>query len=154
MTPDEVAERLLADPEVDGLTFSGGEPMAQARGLARVAELARARRDLSLICFTGFRLERLARDPPDPGVPELLSQIDVLIDGRYVAALNDGTGLRGSTNQRVHHLTDRLRDVDLEHQPRRAEVTLSGRDLTIIGIPPRHVLTSLGVATGRAKEPS
>ena len=50
---------LLADPDVRGLTFSGGEPMAQAAALARVAELAREQRDLSVVSFTGYRIERL-----------------------------------------------------------------------------------------------
>ena len=34
LTPVQLAARLLVDPNVDGLTFSGGEPMAQAAGLA------------------------------------------------------------------------------------------------------------------------
>jgi anaerobic ribonucleoside-triphosphate reductase activating protein len=136
--PGDLAELLLADPGVTGLTFSGGEPMMQAAGLAATVRAARRRRPLSLICFTGFRLERLRADPPSAGVADLLAEVDVLIDGVYVAALNDGRGLRGSTNQRVHHLTGRLLawDAELVRGPRAVEVAVSGPEALLIGVPP------------------
>jgi anaerobic ribonucleoside-triphosphate reductase activating protein len=134
----ELAARLLTDPHVTGLTFSGGEPMMQAAGLAATARAARRHRPLSLICFTGFRLERLRADPPSAGVADLLAEVDVLIDGVYAAPLNDGRGLRGSTNQRVHHLTGRLLawDADLVSGPRTVEVAVSGPEAVLIGVPP------------------
>ncbi len=39
-SPEEILEKFDLNV-LDGLTFSGGEPMQQAAGLARVAELAR-----------------------------------------------------------------------------------------------------------------
>jgi anaerobic ribonucleoside-triphosphate reductase activating protein len=65
-SPEEVAVECLARPEVTGLTFSGGEPMLQAAGLAAVIRAARRVRDLSLICFTGYTVERLRTGPPAP----------------------------------------------------------------------------------------
>jgi anaerobic ribonucleoside-triphosphate reductase activating protein len=135
MTPEEAVAQLLAHPQVTGLTFSGGEPMLQAAGLAAVARLARRRRELSIICYTGFTLEQLRARPPGPGVEDLLGEIDVLIDGPYVAALNDRRGLRGSANQRVHHLTDRLRGFDFERAPRRIEIHLRDDYALLVGIP-------------------
>lgn len=134
--PDLAAE-LLADPEVTGVTFSGGEPMRQAAALAEVARCVRAARDVTLIVFTGFRLVELLRRPPGPGVEQLLAEADVLIDGRYVAARNDGRGLRGSDNQRVHLLTERLRDAygDLTTGPRRTEIRLKGKSALLVGVP-------------------
>ncbi|TXR92413.1 radical SAM protein [Streptomyces sp. col6] len=146
--PAELARELLADERVTGLTFSGGEPMAQAAGLAEVARLAREIRDVSVICFTGHRLERLRTRPPDPGVPALLAEVDVLVDGVYVAALDDGRGLRGSTNQRVHHLTGRLAgaDYDFEHRTRSAEIAVSGPEALLIGVPPPGLLDAFDLA--------
>ncbi|MEV4517916.1 4Fe-4S single cluster domain-containing protein [Dactylosporangium sp. NPDC049525] len=140
-TPMAVAElvaTLLADPLVDGLTFSGGEPMLQAAGLAEVAAQARELRDVSLICYTGHRIEHLRGRGASPGVDALLAQVDVLIDGLYRADHNDGVGLRGSSNQRVHHLTQRLADPvhDFESRPRRVEVYRSGEDVLFVGVPP------------------
>lgn len=137
MHPADLATELLADPQVTGLTFSGGEPMAQATALAAVIRTARQRRDLTLICFTGFRLAELRRRPPDPGVEDLLAQVDMLVDGRYVAARNDGRGLRGSGNQQVHMLTGRLADAyqELANGPRRTEFRLRGRSAMLVGVP-------------------
>lgn len=134
--PDLAAE-LLADPAVTGLTFSGGEPMLQATALAELARCARRERDVTLIVFTGFRLEELRREPPGPGVSDLLEESDVLIDGRYVAARNDQRGLRGSDNQRVHLLTSRLRGcyADLTAGPRRTEIRLRPASALLVGVP-------------------
>ncbi|MEV7008576.1 4Fe-4S single cluster domain-containing protein [Streptosporangium sp. NPDC051022] len=151
LSPEALAGELLADPDVMGFTFSGGEPMIQAAALAETMTIARRTRDLSLICFTGYTLERLRSRPPSPGVGALLAQVDVLIDGRYVDSRDRGVGLRGSDNQRVHHLTGRLEHVgyDFEHGPRGADVLLSGTTVQVVGIPPAGLLPALGLLTGR-----
>jgi anaerobic ribonucleoside-triphosphate reductase activating protein len=153
VSPDELARELCAGP-VTGLTLSGGEPMSQAPGLAQLIDEARGLRALSIICFTGYRLERLRRDPPGPGVAGLLSRVDVLIDGRYVAALDNGRGLRGSTNQRVHQLTDRLRHTgfDFEHGPRRTEIVVGPTQARLVGVPTAAARTAFDVAT-RPRQP-
>jgi len=50
-----------------------------------------------------------ARELPDPAVAELLEHTDILVDGPYDRERPD-TQRRwiGSTNQRIHFLTDRL----------------------------------------------
>lgn len=141
MRPADLAAELLAHPDVTGFTFSGGEPMAQAAALAQVIKIARRQRDLTLICFTGYRLAELDKRPPGPGIAQLLAQTDVLIDGRYVAERNDGRGMRGSSNQRVHLLTGRLAHAagELAHGPRRTEIRLRGPSALLVGVPSREV---------------
>lgn len=141
--PEALAAELLADPCVTGLTLSGGEPMEQARGLAAAVRAARADRELSVICFTGYRLGELAGRP---GADDLLAELDVLIDGRYVRSRNDDRGLRGSDNQRVHHLTGRLAGsaAALEGGPRRAELRVRGSGALLVGVPPRALAERLG----------
>jgi anaerobic ribonucleoside-triphosphate reductase activating protein len=143
---DDLVEELLQDPQVTGITFSGGEPMLQAAGLARLARLARRKRDIDIICFTGFQRDNLEGNPPGPGVDELLSELDVLIDGPYIARLNDNLGLRGSRNQRIHYLSDRLRHVNLDQIPRNAEIHIMDGQAMMIGVPP----TRLGEAYNQA----
>lgn len=131
--------------------------MSQAAGLARLVRRARQIRDVSVVCFTGHRLERLRTRPPSPDVPGLLAAVDVLIDGTYVAALNDGRGLRGSSNQRVHHLTPRLVDsgYDFEGRARDVEIAVDGREALLIGVPPRDFPAAFerAVDTVRARTP-
>ncbi|MWA02805.1 4Fe-4S cluster-binding domain-containing protein [Actinomadura sp. LD22] len=147
VAPDDLADELLADPDVTGLTLSGGEPMAQAAGLADLVRAARARRELSVLCFTGFRRSELTGRPD---AEALLAEVDVLIDGRYVRSRNDDRGLRGSANQRVHHLTDRLAGAaeELAAGPRRAEVRVRGGEALLVGVPPR----ALSEGFARARE--
>jgi anaerobic ribonucleoside-triphosphate reductase activating protein len=142
VSPEFLAEKLLANPAIEGLTFSGGEPMLQAAGLAMLAQIARKKRDISIICYTGFTLEQLQQNPPGPGVSGLLSEVDVLIDGLYIAALNDNRGLRGSVNQRVHFLSDRLKGFDFENCPRTMEIHISGGEALLVGIPSKAGLTA------------
>ena len=61
-----------------------------------------------------------------PGIADLLDQVDVLIDGPYIERMNDNRGLRGSRNQKIHHLTERLTEYNLEDQNRQAEIHLHG----------------------------
>jgi anaerobic ribonucleoside-triphosphate reductase activating protein len=142
LTPQEILERLDLEA-IDGLTFSGGEPMEQAAGLASLAHLARRERDLDLICFTGYRYERLVKNPPNNGVAELLAEIDVLIDGPFVHTLNDSKGLRGSSNQRLIHLTSKLKGYDLESQARKVEITITDGEFSLIGIPTPEMMSAL-----------
>ena len=81
MTAQDLASELLANPEIEGLTFSGGEPMLQAAGLASVVRLARLQRQqrqqapLSVISFTGFTLDQLRRNPAKmPGIADFLGE--------------------------------------------------------------------------------
>ncbi|MET7606619.1 4Fe-4S single cluster domain-containing protein [Streptomyces avermitilis] len=152
--PAVLAAELVADPAVDGLTFSGGEPMQQAAALAELARCARRIRDLTLVCFTGYRLERLRARPPAPGVDMLLDEVDVLVDGLYAAERNDGRGLRGSTNQQVHHLTGRLEDrgYDFTGRDRDAEIFVDGPAALLIGVPPPALLTVFDTAVDRARQ--
>jgi anaerobic ribonucleoside-triphosphate reductase activating protein len=145
MTPEELLARLDLD-QISGITFSGGEPMEQAAGLAAVARLARATKELNFICFTGYRYERLVENPPNEGVPELLAMLDVLIDGPYIQQLNDSLGLRGSSNQRVIHLTSRLQGHDLVGRPRTVEFTIQHGEVRLIGIPTPEMLAALDKA--------
>lgn len=133
---ETLAEELLAGPDIEGLTISGGEPMLQAASLARLVRLMKSRRDVNVICFTGFRIEQLHHAPPGPGVHDFLQEIDVLIDGPYIQRLNDNAGLRGSRNQRVIHLTDRLVHFDFENAPRKAEVHITSGQAMLVGVPP------------------
>jgi len=98
---------------IEGVTLLGGEPFEQAPALAEVAREAR-RRGLSVVVFTGYTLEAL-RAGAVPGAEALLSETDLLVDGRY--RRDEPESRRrwaGSTNQRFHFLTDRYRP-GIEH---------------------------------------
>lgn len=102
-----VAEILASHP--DGITISGGEPFLQAPALAELIGLVREREDLGVICYTGRTYEELRESIE---AQPLLEVIDLLIDGPYVLELDDGLPLRGSSNQRLVHLSGRYSDIE------------------------------------------
>jgi anaerobic ribonucleoside-triphosphate reductase activating protein len=109
----ELVERALAWPGIaagDGLTISGGEPFEQAAALADLCAALRARRDLSILAFSGFTLAEL-EGAGDPDRKRLLGMLDVLVDGPFVEALAADLLWRGSANQRVRFLTERHADL-------------------------------------------
>src|SRR5262249_17351777 len=93
-----------AAPEIEGVTFLGGEPFEQAAALAQLAARARSLR-LSVMTFSGYTLEEL-RGSKEPAVHALLAVTDLLVDGRYDAAQPESSRRwAGSRNQRFHFLT-------------------------------------------------
>lgn len=94
---------------VNGLTLLGGEPFEPKNQRALVPFLHRVREaypNKTIWCFTGFTLDgELWKDGAYPRcevTDEMLSLIDVLVDGRYVKALKDiSLRFRGSSNQRI-----------------------------------------------------
>lgn len=152
LVPIEIlGQYILAQPDLSGLTLSGGEPMLQAVALAGLAEKVRQQRPaLDLICFTGYQWKDLIARAAlgDTGIERLLGQVDVLIDGPYIQAQDNGRGLRGSANQVVHRLTETGRKMryDFENAPRQVEIYVSDGQYLLSGVPPTGLLDALGRA--------
>jgi len=112
MSSSEIAleiEQAHENYGIEGVTFLGGEPTYQAKGLAEVAVFCQLQR-LSVMVFTGFRLEQL-RQRNLPGVEQLLNHTDVLVDGPFIAARRDSSrNWVGSENQKFHYLTQRYEE--------------------------------------------
>lgn len=107
MSEEEIAG--VAEENGNNVTFTGGDPMYQAEG---IAELARRLRRLGyrLWCYTGFLYEDLLGEDSPAGARELLAELDVLVDGPYIEALRDTDLMfRGSSNQRIIDVPASLR---------------------------------------------
>lgn len=109
VTATSMVEKMMAAKAafgIEGITFLGGEPMLQAKGLAEVATAAQAA-GLSVLVFTGYTVDELTLLAPD-GTQALLGATDVLVDGPYKADQPDATrSWVGSKNQQFHYLTAR-----------------------------------------------
>lgn len=140
-TPRELAdvvgelERNQAEHGLEGVTLLGGEPFAHAEGAAELAETARTM-GLSVMVFTGYLLEDL-RLKRDPKIDRLLARTDLLIDGPYDRNKTDITRRWiGSTNQRIHFLSERYSADDSFWKERNTlEIRICGLELTINGFP-------------------
>lgn len=125
---DRLAEALL-DPayERDGVTILGGEPFAQPAGLLALVRALRARGCSHILCYSGFTYEALLRRAEgESAIALALADIDMLIDGPYVAALASGAGpWTGSGNQRVLSFPVREAFLELRRRIKGAQPELS-----------------------------
>lgn len=120
---NELESRILAQENIDGVTFSGGEPFEQASALA---ELARRLQEcgLTVVCYTGYTIEQLwAGNREDWNA--LLSEVDLLIDGPFIESERCHEPFRGSENQNIIYLSGRISPENVEEAHQSAELTLS-----------------------------
>ena len=86
-----------------GITLSGGEPFMQSEALLDVAKECK-NLNLDVWAYTGYTFEDLT-DKKNPNYfnnINLLRNIDVLVDGRFIETKKDITlRFRGSSNQRI-----------------------------------------------------
>ena len=96
----KIIDAVDANPLLDGVTFSGGEPFCQPEAFYELG-VELKKRNLNLLAYTGYTYEELI-SMEDESVNKLLSILDLLVDGRFVLEERDLTLLfRGSKNQRV-----------------------------------------------------
>ena len=106
----QLLDEGLQNPLLCGVTFSGGEPMCQARALAELARLFRENGVDDIACYTGYLVEDLLAGKVD-GADELMKELDVLVDGQFVQAQRCyDAKFKGSSNQRVIDVQATLRE--------------------------------------------
>lgn len=99
MAVEDIVEIVRENPLCRGVTFSGGEPFAQAAGFRKLAQLLKAA-GYEVASYSGYTFEQLLHGTPDQR--ELLRWIDVLIDGPFLQEQKSlEVPFRGSRNQRI-----------------------------------------------------
>ena len=99
MDEEVLLEIVQSNPLCRGVTFSGGEPFAQAAGFARLAKLLKEK-GYEVASYSGYTFEELLEGTPDQKL--LLETIDILIDGPFLMAQKSlELAFRGSRNQRI-----------------------------------------------------
>ena len=99
ISPEELVSIILKNPLTDGVTFSGGEPFAQASDCAQIARAVREK-GLNIWAYSSWTFEQLLAGTQEQR--ELLELCDVLVVGPFILAQRSlSLKWRGSTNQRV-----------------------------------------------------
>ena len=105
MDTEKIIARMDANPLLDGITLTGGEPFEQPDACRILADAAHAR-GLNVWAYSGYTFEQLC------AVPEkrrLLEACDVLGDGPFLLAERSlDLRFRGSKNQRVLKVAELL----------------------------------------------
>ena len=108
MTVQELLDVVKSD-EFSNVTFSGGDPMYQLEAFTELARRIKEETGKNIWCYTGFTYEEIKADER---MSRILPYIDTLVDGPFVEALRDPElHFRGSSNQRIIHLTDEKDDA-------------------------------------------
>ena len=99
METDTLVALVESNPLCRGVTFSGGEPFAQAEGYAELAKALKAK-GYEIASYSGYTFEQLIKGTN--AQKQLLQNIDILIDGPFILAEKSlEVPFRGSKNQRI-----------------------------------------------------
>lgn len=121
--------------QADGMTISGGEPFDRTEGLEELVCWFAENVSEDILIYTGYTIEELqARG--DKMTDCILKNTAVLVDSPYIASLNDGRGIRGSSNQRVFVWKYPERYQGAEVWERQVQFVAERDSLLQIGVPP------------------
>ena len=103
----EIFDQLDHD-YIEGITFSGGDPLHSANRLDvrnLMAEIKEKYPNKTIWLYTGYRWEEIWHYP-------MMKYIDVVVDGEFVIELKDTKLLwKGSSNQRVIDVKQTLKNT-------------------------------------------
>lgn len=139
MNVENLAQEILENSDLDGLTISGGEPFLQSTALnLLICQLKRESSSLNYIIYTGYELEELTQEQHKA----LINNVDLIISGPYIHELNNNRSLAGSTNQTFHYISDKLIPFkkEIESGIRNIELEIKDKELIITGVPDIQVL--------------
>lgn len=107
-TEDKII-KFLSDDKIKGLSLLGGDPLMKKNRTTINKLIKRIKKELptkDIYVWTGYTFEEL-EEIEDKELKEILTNIDFLIEGRFVEELKDRKCyLRGSTNQRIFEKVD------------------------------------------------
>lgn len=116
----------------DGVTITGGEPFYQPAELYLLIKMLRQLGYYDILVYTGYDYAYIKER-----FPHILSQIDVLVDGRYEDNLNNNIGLKGSLNQECIIMNSKLKSkyCDFNIKLRERQNFVSNDKIISVGIP-------------------
>lgn len=122
----------LAPEYINGLSLLGGEPFEPSNQASLLPFLRRVKElypDKTVWCYTGYLFDSELLSPSRARcehTDEMLSMIDVLVDGEFVQELyNISLQFRGSSNQRIIDVKKSLAlDETIEYVPKSGRIEL------------------------------
>jgi anaerobic ribonucleoside-triphosphate reductase activating protein len=156
---ENVGDWILSCSDIEGVTFSSGEPFQQAPDLLELCEYVKTRGpDFSIGLFSGYTMRELVsgrwqyRSGEDSRwyqgrrqlVDRIRDHLDFGIFGRFSPAqATSDKPLCGSRNQEVVFFTERYSERDLQPQACEVNISHDGEEMTITGFPTEDFLKAL-----------
>jgi anaerobic ribonucleoside-triphosphate reductase activating protein len=131
-----LAEQILQTGHIEGVTFSGGEPFAQAETLGILGEVLQ-RHGLNVVTYSGYTFKYLQNENRNDW-KRLLGVTDLLIAGPFISELRCHLPWRGSLNQSMVFLSEQFRNhpaIHMENVQTMEFIIESDGALRITGFP-------------------
>lgn len=122
---EDIKQQVKKLKNQKGLTFSGGDPMCQAKQCAEIAKYAKSL-GMDIWCYTGYTFEQLL-SMNNKDILEFLNYIDILVDGKFVLEEKSyNLKFKGSKNQRIIDVSrslieDKIVLLEEEKEPTKKE---------------------------------
>lgn len=121
--------------QIDGITFSGGEPLYQPKEL--LALLKKLPKELDKMLFTGYKKEELS-----PIQLECYNMFDLVVEDRFDISKMGNFLWRGSSNQKISSPTKKYdkKTIKSIHKAKSAgiEIKVIDNELIFYGIPTKN----------------
>lgn len=102
---NSLADIILENNEIEGVTFTGGEPLLQSKALYELGSILK-KHNLSIIIFTGYSYD-VIEDINDANWNNLFSVTDILISGPYIEEENTTTKWEEISYKEYEFFSDR-----------------------------------------------
>lgn len=102
---EDIYQKIIGNPLIQAVTFSGGEPFCQETQLAYLASLIK-KKGYEIAVYTGYLFEDLLQQQKSA----LLRYTDILVDGPFLMKERSmDLHFKGSKNQRVLNVRESLK---------------------------------------------
>ncbi len=108
---DKIFGKIIRDPLIKGVTFSGGEPFCQPEPLNYLAGMLKEK-GYHVMSYSGYTFEELLKmSEENSDIKGLLEKLDILVDGRFELSQRSlELKFKGSRNQRLIDVPKSLKE--------------------------------------------
>jgi anaerobic ribonucleoside-triphosphate reductase activating protein len=111
LSVNDIFGNIAGDSAIEGVSFTGGEPLEQMDALLELCRRIKEETGLSIVVYSGYYIDEIkALD----GGNEILGLIDILVAGPFMREMLTPDSIAGSANQEIFFLTGRYSPTDLD----------------------------------------
>ena len=133
LSTERICEIIDEIGDMDGITISGGEPFLQVKELISLVDRVSEKVNKDILIYTGFAMNELESSYPYE-MEFIKSKVSVIIDGEYIAMMDNGKGLMGSENQKIYVYSNFEKYKNIRSCERRSQSFLYNGKIILIGI--------------------